>query len=132
MVLGSGTYVAQHKTLGLLIYGGSLSSSSGVSTVSVTTQGPVRRRIFIGPLGVLITSDAGSINSFSYASDGSSISLSLAQNSGGPSAASAVVWVETTSGSAKYTVSSPSTTQSRQGWAVPLSPSAVTVQLKKA
>ncbi|KAI1179580.1 hypothetical protein F4777DRAFT_574885 [Nemania sp. FL0916] len=132
MALGSGTYVAQHQTFGTLVYGGSLTSSAGASTVKVTTQGPVRRKVFIGPLGILITTDAGSIDGFSYATDGSSISLTLNQLSGGPSATTAVVWTETTSGSAKYTVSSPSTTQSRQGWAVPLSSSAVTVQLKKA
>ncbi|KAI0422506.1 hypothetical protein F5X98DRAFT_326244 [Xylaria grammica] len=130
MVLGSGTYVAQHETLGLLVYGGTLTSSSG--TVSVTTQGPVRRKVFIGPLGLLITTDAGSIDGFKYASDGSSISITLAQLSSGPSAESAVLWVETTSGSTNYTVSSPTTTPSRQGWAIPLSSSAVTVQLERA
>lgn len=132
MALGSGTYVAQHETLGLLAYGGTVTSSAGASSVSVTTQGPVRRKVFIGPLGVLLTTDAGSIDGFSYASDGSGISLTLAQLPGGPSAGSAVLWVETTSGSAKYTVSSPATTQSRQGWAIALSSSAVTVQLKRA
>ncbi|KAI0389158.1 hypothetical protein F5Y17DRAFT_463010 [Xylariaceae sp. FL0594] len=134
MALGSGTYVAQHKALGLLVYGGHLTSSSGAGTgtVSVTADGPVRRRVFIGSLGVLITTDAGSIDSFSYAGDGSSISLSLTQNGGGPSATSAVVWVETTVGAAaNYTVSTPSATQSRQGWSVPLSSSAVIVQLKR-
>ncbi|KAI1151115.1 hypothetical protein F4825DRAFT_372278 [Nemania diffusa] len=132
MALGSGTYVAQHKTFGLLAYGGTITSSAGASSVAVTTQGPVRRKVFIGPLNVLLTTDAGAIESFSYASDGSSISLTLTQISGGPSASSAVVWVETTSGSAKYMVSSPAVTQSRQGWPIPLSSSAVTVQLKRA
>jgi hypothetical protein len=132
LALGSGTYVAQHGTFGLLVYGGTLTSSAGASSVAVTTQGPVRRKVFIGPLNVLLMTDAGVIDSFSYASDGSSISLTLAQLSGGPTASSAVVWVETTSGSAKYTVSSPAVTQSRQGWPIPLSSSAVTVQLKRA
>ncbi|KAF2969405.1 hypothetical protein GQX73_g4165 [Xylaria multiplex] len=132
MALGSGTYIAQHKTLGLLVYGGTLTSSSGASSVSVTTQGPVRRKVFIGPLGVLLTTDAGSIDGFNYVSDGSTISVTLAQLPGGPSASSAVLWVETTSGSSKYTVSSPTATQSRQGWGIPLSSSAVTVQLKRA
>ncbi|KAI1296327.1 hypothetical protein F5Y03DRAFT_370655 [Xylaria venustula] len=132
LALGSGTYVAQHDTLGLLVYGGTLTSSTGASSISVTTTGPVRRRVFIGPLGVLLTTEAGSIDGFGYASDGSSISLTLAQLANGPTATSAVLWVETTSGSANYTVSSPTTTQSRQGWAIPLSSSAVTVQLKKA
>ncbi|GAP93127.1 putative glycoside hydrolase family 43 protein [Rosellinia necatrix] len=133
LALGSGTYVARHATFGLLAYGGTITSpAAGAGTVSVVTLGPVRRKVFIGPLGVLLTTDAGSIDGFSYASDGSGITLSLAQLSGGPSASSAVLWVETTSGSAKYTVSSPAAAQSRQGWAIPLSSSAVTVQLKRA
>ncbi|KAI0428150.1 hypothetical protein F5Y09DRAFT_9476 [Xylaria sp. FL1042] len=132
MALGSGIYVAQHDTLGLLVYGGTLTSSAGASSISVTTTGPVRHKVFIGPLGVMLTIDAGSIDGFGYASDGSSISLTLAQLPNGPSAASAVLWVETTTGSANYTVSSPTTTQSRQGWTIPLSSSTVTVQLKKA
>ncbi|KAI0502828.1 hypothetical protein F5B22DRAFT_45690 [Xylaria bambusicola] len=132
LALGSGTYVAQHTTLGLLVYGGTLTSSPGASSVSVTTTGPVRRKVFIGPLGVLLTTDAGSIDGFGYASDGSNITLTLTQLSGGPSAPSAVLWIETTSGSANYTVSSPTTPQSRKGWAIPLSPSPVTVQLKKS
>jgi hypothetical protein len=122
----------KHKTLGLLVYGGTLTSSASTSSVSVSTQGPVRRKVFIGPLGVLITTDAGIIDGFGYTSDGSSISVSLTQLAGGPSATSAVLWVETTSGSAKYTVSSPATSQSRLGWLIPLSSSAVTVQLKLA
>lgn len=132
LALGSGTYVAQHETLGLLVYGGTLTSSAGASSVCVTTTGPVRRRVFIGPLGVLLTTDAGSIHGFGYASNGSTITITLSQLSGGPSATSAVLWIEATSGSAEYTVSSPTAAQSRQGWAIPLSSSTVTVQLKKS
>ncbi|KAI0202965.1 hypothetical protein F4808DRAFT_48662 [Astrocystis sublimbata] len=132
MVLGSGTYVAQHNTLGLLAYGGTITSSDDENSVHVTTHGPIRRRVFIGPLSVLITTDAGSIDSFGYTSDGSNVSLVLTQQSSSPSSSSAVVWVETTSGSVEYIVSSPAATQTRLGWAVPLSPSAVTVQLMRA
>ncbi|KAI2642107.1 hypothetical protein GGS21DRAFT_291280 [Xylaria nigripes] len=129
-VLGSGTYVAQDNDLGLLVYGGTLTSSAGASRVSVTTQGPVRHKVFIGPLGVLLTIDAGSIDKFSYMSDRSSISLTLGQLPDGPSAEAAVLWVETTSGPGEYTISSSDATRSRQGWSIPLSSSAVTVQLE--
>ncbi|KAI1269559.1 hypothetical protein F5Y18DRAFT_437450 [Xylariaceae sp. FL1019] len=129
MSLGSGTYVVQHPTFGLLAYGGTLTSSSSSASINIT--GPVSRRFFIGPLGLLVTVDAGSISSFSYSSDGSSITLTLGQAAGGPSASQAVLWTETTSGPAQYSVSSPSVSQSRQGWAIPLSSSAVTVTLSK-
>ncbi|KAI0161475.1 hypothetical protein GGR57DRAFT_490140 [Xylariaceae sp. FL1272] len=130
MVLGSGTYVVEHPTFGLLAYGGTLTSSSNSASISIT--GPVSRRFFIGPLGLLVTVDAGSISSFSYSSDGSSVTITLGQTAGGPSASQAVLWTETTSGSAQYSVSSPSVSQSRQGWAIPLSSTAVTVKLSKA
>ncbi|KAI1432128.1 hypothetical protein GGR50DRAFT_625115 [Xylaria sp. CBS 124048] len=136
MVLGSGTYVAEDSDLGLLVYGGTLTSSADgdgdADSVNVTTQGPVRRKIFIGPLGLQITTDAGSIDSFSYKSDKSSISVTLGQLPDGPSANATLLWVEATSGSANYTVASPRATQARLGWSIPLSSSAVTVQLSEA
>ncbi|KAI1822433.1 hypothetical protein F4861DRAFT_391498 [Xylaria intraflava] len=128
MALGSGTYVAQDSDFGLLVYGGTLTSADA-EEVAVTTQGPVRRKIFIGPLGVMITTDAGSIDNFSYKSDQSGISVTLAQLSNGPSTNATVLWVETTSGSAEYKVSSPGIKQARQGWSIPLSSRAVTVEL---
>ncbi|KAI1811099.1 hypothetical protein GGS20DRAFT_579353 [Poronia punctata] len=66
-------------------------AANSTSTVRVTTHGPVRRRVFIGPLAVLITTDAGSIVKFNYSNDRSSISLALAQIVGGPSTTSAVL-----------------------------------------
>ncbi|KAI1329349.1 hypothetical protein F5Y16DRAFT_409251 [Xylariaceae sp. FL0255] len=127
MVLNSGTYVVQHPTFGQIAYGGVVTAAN-----TVTVTGPVTRKVFIAPLGLLIEIDAGSITSFSFASDGSSVTLNLAQMSGGPTATSAVLWTETTSGSATYSVSSPTVSTSRGGWAIPLSTSAVAVKLSKA
>ncbi|KAI1080577.1 hypothetical protein F5B20DRAFT_103852 [Whalleya microplaca] len=129
MVLGSGTYVAQHKAFGLVAYGGILESSvDGI--VSVQTQGPVKRRIFIGPLGVTITVDAGSIQGFSYVSPDGNISITLSQPGDMPKAASTVMWVETNSNSISYTVSGTDISQSRMGWQIPLSTDSVTVELR--
>ncbi|KAI0010920.1 hypothetical protein F4779DRAFT_575975 [Xylariaceae sp. FL0662B] len=130
MVLGSGTYVAEHKTFGLVAYSGILESSAG-GTVSVQTQGPVKRRIFIGPLGVTITVDAGSIQSFSYISTDGTISVTLSQLGDVPKATSAVMWVETNSDSIVYNVSVPNISQSRMGWRIPLSADSAVVELSK-
>ncbi|KAI2627738.1 hypothetical protein GGR54DRAFT_652556 [Hypoxylon sp. NC1633] len=141
LVLGSGTYVAAHETFGLLAYGGVLSTSSSSSLssstaptatekegqkddalFSVRVTAPVSRRIFIGPLGVTITADAGSIREFSYSGSSGGISLTLTQGqvSGAPRAAAAVLWIETNDASASYVVSSPAATRQRLGWRVPL------------
>ncbi|KAI0835889.1 hypothetical protein F5Y06DRAFT_113263 [Hypoxylon sp. FL0890] len=118
LILGSGTYVVSHPTFGLLAYGGMLSSGEGKVDVQIT--GPVSRRIFIGPLGVTINIDAGSIRSFSYTNDTGAIALALTQLPDGPKAAAAVLWIETNAGSAAYRVSSPNASSERLGWRIPL------------
>ncbi|KAI0381318.1 hypothetical protein F5Y04DRAFT_79919 [Hypomontagnella monticulosa] len=133
LVLGSGTYVAEHATFGLLAYGGSLSTDDATGEVTVHTNGPVTRRIFIGPLGVQVTVDAGSIASFRYASASGAVSVSLTQLPGAPRAAAAVLWVERSGGdSAMYHVSVPEAVRERAGWRIPLqSEGDVVVQLAR-
>ncbi|KZL67426.1 glycoside hydrolase family 43 protein [Colletotrichum incanum] len=128
LALGSGTYVAQDADLGLVAFGGVLESSSG-GRVSVTTKDAVRRKVFIGPLGVLISVDAGIIREFSFDAGTRSLSVTLAQLDGVPKAASAVVWVETTAGTGGFKVTTSGIAQARGGWSVPLSGNSVTVQL---
>ncbi|OTA98767.1 hypothetical protein M426DRAFT_325720 [Hypoxylon sp. CI-4A] len=119
LVLGSGTYVAEHATFGLLAYGGVI-SSDGEGQVSVETNGPVTRRVFVGPLGVGVTVDAGSIQAFSYNSDDGAVSITLTQRSDAPKAVAAVVWVEANDEAVSYRVSSPEATSERLGWKIPL------------
>ncbi|KAK8073894.1 hypothetical protein PG994_004793 [Apiospora phragmitis] len=84
LALGSGTYVAdmgdEDGGIGLVAFGGSLKIESG-GRVTVITGDPVRRRVFIGPLGVLLNIDAGIISEFSYEAGGS-ISVLLSQLEG--------------------------------------------------
>jgi hypothetical protein len=127
LVLGTGTYVVQDNVVGLVAYGGVLTSSE--TLVSVQTADPVRRRVFIGPLGVLITVDAGIINSFSYVPSTGVITIILSQLSGVPVAANAVLWVESTTGTRNYSVTTPDITEARLGWQIPLSSANVTVNL---
>ncbi|KAH8598858.1 hypothetical protein B0O99DRAFT_659818 [Bisporella sp. PMI_857] len=127
LALGTGTYVAQDAQLGLVAYGGILEVSG--TTIRVQTRDPVRRRIFIGPLGVHITVDAGIIQEFSYVTSSRTISITLSQLDSAPKAVSAVLWAETTSGATTYTVTTAGINQSRQGWQIPLSSSTVTVAL---
>ncbi|KAI0484362.1 hypothetical protein GGR56DRAFT_679847 [Xylariaceae sp. FL0804] len=129
MVLGSGTYVANHSTYGLLAYGGVIESTTN-SNVSVRTQGPVRQRVFIGPLGVTITLDTGVIENFAYSEPTSAVSVTISQLEGGPKAASAVMWVESSPDQGSYVVSGSQVSQARGGWQIPLSSTSVTVVLE--
>ncbi|KAH8657757.1 hypothetical protein BX600DRAFT_482431 [Xylariales sp. PMI_506] len=130
LALGSGTYVVDDPTLGLVSYGGALSSQGG--TVSVKTKDPVRQRVFIGPLGLLISVDAGIISQIEFETGSTEATVTLSQLDGAPIAAAAILWLETTSGSAKYTVTTPSITQSRGGWQVPLGSSQVSVVVSQS
>jgi hypothetical protein len=128
LALGAATYVVQDPVLGLVAYGGILASSeteSGETVVTVQTRDAARRSVFVGPLGVRVTIDAGIIERFSYVLGNRTITLALSQLNGRPKASSAVVWVETTAGETKYKVTSRST-PSRGGYEVSLS-EAVTI-----
>lgn len=127
LVLGTGTYVVQDSVVGLVAYGGVLTSSD--TSVSVQTADPVRRRIFIGPLGVLITVDAGIIDNFSYVPSTGAITVTISQLSGAPVAANALLWAETTTGTRNYSVTTSGITEARLGWQIPLSSADVTVEL---
>lgn len=128
LVLGSGTYIAEHSELGLLAYGGILKTAGSNHTVQ--TRDAARRRVFIGPLDVLISIDAGIILQFSYDSSSKIVSVTLAQLEGVPKAPAAVVWVESTSSATTYGVTTAGLNRTRLGWQVPLDAVApVTIQV---
>jgi hypothetical protein len=127
LVLGAGTYVSQDSELGLLAYGGELTIKTG-STVTVTTRDAVRRKIYIGPLGLQISIDAGIIQEFTYDITTKIISVSLSQLSGVPRALSTIVWVDS-AGSLKYGVITLGLSQVRLGWQVPLQEGRTIIQI---
>ncbi|KAK0646875.1 hypothetical protein B0T16DRAFT_328617 [Cercophora newfieldiana] len=130
LALGSSTYLVDDPEMGgLVAYGGDL-RAGGV--VTVQTRDAFRRRVFVAPLRLLITIDAGIISEFSYSASNATVALTLAQLEGGPTAASTVVWLEVTAGNSTFTMTTPGLTQARQGWQVPLSSGPVTVAIKKA
>ncbi|KAK7946490.1 uncharacterized protein PG986_010811 [Apiospora aurea] len=127
LALGSGTYVADvgdgDGGLGLVVFGGNLKVELG-GRVTVITGDPVRKRVFIGPLGVLLNVDAGIISEFSYDAGGN-ISVTLSQLDGVPNADAAVLWVETPSSPVNYTVTTSGLRKARGGWKMPLSTDAI-------
>ncbi|KAJ0325445.1 hypothetical protein Brms1b_000753 [Colletotrichum noveboracense] len=124
LALGSGTYVVQDAELGLVAFGGTLTSSG--SSVSVVTKDAVRRKVFIGPLGVLVSVDAGIIREVKYVAASKTVDVTLAQLDGVPKAANAVIWVE---GGGSWKVTGSGVTQARGGWQVALSGDSVVVQV---
>ncbi|KAF3807189.1 hypothetical protein GCG54_00013524 [Colletotrichum gloeosporioides] len=92
MVLNTGTYVAEDEQVGLVAYGGEISTDG--NKVTVLPRDPVRKRIFIGLLAVIITVGVGVIKQFSYNVEERTISMTLSQLVGVPKAMNATVWTE--------------------------------------
>lgn len=130
LALGSGTYVAEDTELGPVVFGGELLRQDAASGgVSVRTTDAVRRRVFVGPLGVLVSVDSGVIDELHFNISGA-LSVTLAQHEGGPVAASVILWVEATAPGARGAkVVTSGIEQARGGWSVPMSSPKVTVQL---
>lgn len=133
LALASGTYVMQDDStgLGLLAYGGILSRSSNDAIV-VEPRDAIRQRVFIGPLGLLVSIDAGIIESLRYSSSGpsASVSVTLSQLEHVPMAQSALLWLETTVGDAQYRVSTEGMEEARGGWTIPFRAERVTVDIR--
>ncbi|KAK2759834.1 hypothetical protein FQN54_002568 [Arachnomyces sp. PD_36] len=127
LMLGAGTYVVDDKDVGLAAYGGILEENG--KTVTVQTRDAVRRKAFIGPLGLLVSIDAGIIQEFSYDIAAGSVSIALSQLDGIPTAEAAVLWLETTAGTTNYTVTT-ELDEERMGWKVPLDSSSVVVEVR--
>ncbi|KAL8358870.1 hypothetical protein RB601_008230 [Gaeumannomyces tritici] len=130
LALGSGTYVVNDGELGIVAFGGELQQQDIASgSFSVRTADAVRRRVFVGPLGVLLSVDSGIISEVSFDSSGA-LSVTIAQQEGGPVAPSVLLWAEATTPSARgVKVVTSGIKQTRGGWSVPMSSPRVTVQL---
>lgn len=128
LTLGTGSYLVEDEDLGLVAYGGSASSGTG-GAVTVTPRDAARRRAFVGPLSILLEIDAGVIKEFSYTASDRSVSVTLGQLDGIPTANATNIWVSKESGAAGYTVTGTGVTAARQGWMVPLNAASVTVKV---
>jgi hypothetical protein len=116
-VLNSGTYVADDEELGVVAFGGNLSKEGDKYTVQ--PRDAVRKRIFIGPLKLLVTVDVGSIQEFAFDTAQNAVQVTLSQLKGAPQASKVAIWVEST-GAEKWTVKAKGATEGRGGWIVPL------------
>ena len=79
--LNTATYLAHDPELGWLCFGGNLKEKDGV--VSFTTLDSLRNRVFLAPLGLWLTLDAGHFSSVDYDAKRQTIRLHLAPRSDG-------------------------------------------------
>lgn len=125
MILNTGTYVAEDEQVSLVAYGGEITTDG--KKMTVLPRGPVRKRIFIGPLAVMVTVDVGVIQQLSYNVEARTISMTLSQLAGVPKAMNATVWTE--SMQSPWEVTGDQVETARGGWRVPLVEDKVTVTL---
>lgn len=134
LILGTGTYLAYDADLGSLVaYGGQVvasGDSDGSTSTTVRPRDVARRKVFVGPLGLLVEVDAGVIDEFTYDASGSgSLSLTLGQLAGLATTNSTVLWLSREDGDAGYTVTGSGVTEARGGWQIPLSSDSVVVDV---
>lgn len=148
LILGTGTYLVEDAEVGgLVAYGGEVvvvdSSSGGgdvgggnttTTTKTITTIRPrdvARRKLFVGPLGLLVEIDAGVMEEVTYAPATASLALTLGQLAGVPTTNATVLWVSREEGEAGYRVTGATVavTEARGGWAIPLSSESVVVHV---
>ncbi|TFK56385.1 hypothetical protein OE88DRAFT_1741134 [Heliocybe sulcata] len=86
--LGIGTYIVDHPYFGWQAFGGNVVSTS--PTITVQTLDPVRRRVFVAPLGVLLSLDAGAFSIVQYDTENRTLTVTIIPRpEGSPTAAAA-------------------------------------------
>ncbi|ORY01438.1 hypothetical protein BCR34DRAFT_592265 [Clohesyomyces aquaticus] len=120
LVLGSACYVARDEELGVVVFGGEMEgrSESGV----VRAGDAVRRKVYVGPLGLLIEIDAGIIESVEYNEQKGTVALHLGQLDGVPSTDAATLWLKVEVGVLAFDVVTEGIARFRGGWKVPFHP----------
>jgi hypothetical protein len=129
MALGGGTYVADDAELGLVAYGGVLETEGG--KVTVRPRDAVKRRVFVGPLRLLVEIDAGVVEEFRYEEACGALVLKIGQHKGGPVAKAVVVWVDSRPDD-KWEVVHEGATEARGGWKVELGEESVEIRLRRS
>lgn len=128
LILGTGTYLVEDEDLGLVAYGGLLTDNND-GTATVVPKDVARRKVFVGPLGLLVEVDAGVIEEVVYAAGNASLAVTLGQLDGPPTTNATVMWVSKEDGDSGYTVTGAGVTEKRLGWQIPLTSGSVIVNV---
>lgn len=134
LVLGTAAYLAQDDDFGgLVAYGGVLSSNaSSGGAVTLSPRDAARKRVFVGPLGLMVEVDAGAIESVAYTPGQSSLVVTLGQLDDVPETNQTVMWLSREDSDAGYKVTGTGVVEARLGWQIPLGSDPVTVDVVAA
>lgn len=133
LCVGTTMFLVDMPDFGWQAFGGIVTSTS--PTVKVTVKDAVQRRIFVAPIGQLLSLDAGVFSSLEYDASARTVTVGLAAAASAPNAASApqgrllVKQTAAISGVALLTPSS-SLKQDAGAWDVPFSSGKATVVLR--
>lgn len=126
MALSGGVYVAEDTEAGLVAYGGILTQDGDI--VTVANKDAVKRRVYIGPLSLLIEIDAGIVEEFTYDAGSGRVEFYITQPADGPVAEAVVVWADSRS-ETTWAVAD-GADEVRGGWRVALAGDGTTVRLE--
>lgn len=132
--IGTTLFLVDMPDFGWQAFGGIVTSTS--PTVKVTVKNAVQRRIFIAPIGQLLSLDAGVFSSIEYDDNARTVTVSIAAAaSGAPNAASAPqgrLSVKMTAGVSGVALLTPTVGLQRDAgaWDVPFSGGKATVVLQ--
>jgi hypothetical protein len=123
----SATYLVNHPDFGWQAFGGNLSVSG--NTISVTPLDSMRRRVYLAPVGLWLTLDAGQFQKVDFDSQAHTVQVTLAPSDANtPSARLRIEQPATISGIGTYAPTT-SPTQERGAYVITLGSSATTVSL---
>ena len=124
--LNAATYLVQHPEFGWQAYGGNVSLNGNV--VSVTPLDAFRQRIYIAPMGLFVTLDAGRFEKLEFDSVAGSATFTLAPKD--VYAQQARLRLEQSAGSGKAYALQGSFTKERDASVVPLGAGATTITIR--
>ena len=122
MALNGGTYVAQKHEMGFVAYGGILKQLKG--KVAIVPKDAVRKRVYVGPLKLMIEIDMGQITEVHFT--GESVAIFVKEAYGAPPLDSIVVWLDSRS-ETKWKVTNPRPEETRGGWKAKANGSEITI-----
>lgn len=121
MVLGSSAIVTNDEEFGLVAFGGELTGSA--DSYVVQPRDPVRRRMYLQPLGLFVELDAGAIQSLEVRGKELTLSITQSPTQEAANANQTVLWVNQDfywNATAEYDVSGAGLSHSRGGTLIPL------------
>ena len=128
LTLGSASYLVEDPDIGMVAYGGVVTSATADS-VTLEPRDAIRKKVFIGPVAVLIEVDAGRIFEVTYQPKDEIVLVKLGQDIVSPQEESALLWIETEGQDLDFTITPYSARDTRGGWQIALNADPVVIKI---